>query len=202
MDTLWIKYDTMTGNEDIITSTWVNTNLGSDYIIYFRKNAENNDETFYEIRNTVTGNIVSYGISEINPFIVKRNVDGELYLFEEQSSALGYDVYKIDGEIFLSSDNNQIVQTEIRLSNHPNPFNPTTTIEFSIQNDSQIELSVFNIKGQKIKTLAQNEFTKGSHSIIWDGVDESGESVSSGVYLYKLKVNGKTEAVKRCLLLK
>ncbi len=99
-------------------------------------------------------------------------------------------------------DNIQSSIDDIQLSNYPNPFNPTTTIEFSIQNNSKIELVVYNIKGQKIKTLAQNEFTKGSYSIIWNGIDESGKSISSGVYLYKLKVNGKTEAVKKCLLLK
>ncbi len=88
------------------------------------------------------------------------------------------------------------------IGNYPNPFNPSTSIEFSINNNSHIELSIYNIKGQKIKTLAQNEFTKGSHSIIWNGDEESGKSVSSGVYLYKLNVNDKIEAVKRCLLLK
>jgi len=88
------------------------------------------------------------------------------------------------------------------LSNYPNPFNPSTTIEFSIQNDSQIELSIYNIKGQKIKTLVQNEFINGSHSIIWDSDDESGKAVSSGVYLYKIIIDGKAEAVKKCLLLK
>jgi len=88
------------------------------------------------------------------------------------------------------------------LSNYPNPFNPSTTIEFSIKNDSNINLSIFNIKGQKIKTLVRTEFERGSHSFIWNGVDELGESVSSGVYLYKLSVNGKTKAVKKFLLLK
>jgi parallel beta-helix repeat protein len=88
------------------------------------------------------------------------------------------------------------------LSNFPNPFNPTTTISFSILNDSNVELSIFNIKGQKVKTLVYNEYTKGSHSICWNGVDEFGKMVSSGIYYYKLNVNGKTEAVKKCLLLK
>jgi len=83
-----------------------------------------------------------------------------------------------------------------------NSFNPSTTIEFSIQNDSKIELSIYNIKGQKIKLLAQNEFTKGSHSILWNGNDESGKPVTSGIYYYKLNVNGKTEAMNKCLLLK
>ncbi|MCK4653793.1 MAG: right-handed parallel beta-helix repeat-containing protein [Candidatus Cloacimonetes bacterium] len=86
--------------------------------------------------------------------------------------------------------------------NYPNPFNPTTTIDFSIQNDSKIELSIYNIKGQRIKTLSHSEFTGGSHSLIWNGDDELGKSVSSGIYYYKLNVNGKTEAVKKCLLLK
>jgi hypothetical protein len=86
--------------------------------------------------------------------------------------------------------------------NHPNPFNPSTTIEFSIQKDSKIDLSIYNIKGQKIRTLAQNDFTNGSHTIIWDGDNNFGKPVSSGIYYYKLNVNGKTEAVKKCMLLK
>ena len=96
----------------------------------------------------------------------------------------------------------EIISEITQISNHPNPFNPSTTIKFSIQNDSNVELTIFNIRGQKIKTFAQNEFTKGSHSLIWNGDDESNNPVSSGIYYYKLKINGKTEAAKKCLLLK
>lgn len=99
-------------------------------------------------------------------------------------------------------DNYNLPIEKINLSNFPNPFNPSTTIEFSIQNESNINLSIFNIKGQKIKTLANHEFSKGTHSIDWNGDDESGNPVSSGIYYYNLKVNGKTEEVKKCLLLK
>ncbi len=106
------------------------------------------------------------------------------------------------GEPQVSSDNFELQISNTKLMNHPNPFNPTTTIEFSIQNNSKVELIIYNIKGQKINSLAQNEFTKGSHSIIWDGNNETGIPVSSGLYLYKLNVNGKTEAVNKCLLLK
>jgi len=88
------------------------------------------------------------------------------------------------------------------LDNYPNPFNPSTTIEFSTQNESNIELTIFNIRGQKVKTLINNDCTNGNHSIMWDGVDESNNPVSSGIYYYKLNVNGITEAVKKCLLLK
>ena len=106
----------------------------------------------------------------------------------------------------LDSENtivdNQIFNYELDLNNYPNPFNPSTTIEFSIQNDTKINLSIFNIKGQKIKTLVQNEFAKGNHSIIWNGEDEFGKSVSSGIYYYKLIENDKIKAMKKCLLLK
>ena len=88
------------------------------------------------------------------------------------------------------------------IGNYPNPFNPTTTISFSIPVESIVDISVFNIKGQKVKTLINNEYSKGSHSVFWNGDDDSGKVISSGIYYYQLKVNGKAEAVKKCLLMK
>ncbi|MFC1898291.1 FG-GAP-like repeat-containing protein [Candidatus Cloacimonadota bacterium] len=101
----------------------------------------------------------------------------------------------------VNAYNELISNNDVLLTNYPNPFNPSTTIEFSIQIDSNIELSVYNIKGQNIKTIVNNEFTKGSHSIIWNGNDDSGNSVSSGIYFYKLK-SGNFEKTKKMLLLK
>ena len=106
-------------------------------------------------------------------------------------------------------DNEIIVNSESILYNYPNPFNPsgaerspTTTISFSISEESKIELTVYNIEGQRVRSLTNNVFIKGNHSVIWNGDDDSGNLVSSGIYLYKLNVNGKTEAMKKCLLLK
>ncbi len=99
-------------------------------------------------------------------------------------------------------DDNELPFVNCQLTNYPNPFNPITTIEFSIQNDSKITLSIFNTKGQKIKNLSTDEFSKGTHSIDWNGNDESEKPVGSGIYYYKLNVNGKTEAINKCLLLK
>ncbi len=98
---------------------------------------------------------------------------------------------------------NELISLNIEsISNHPNPFNPSTIIEFSIQNNSKIEISIFNIKGQKIRTLANNEFAVGTHSILWTGDNENNNPVGSGIYYYKLNVNGNTAVVKKCLLLK
>jgi len=124
-----------------------------------------------------------------------------------------YQVEVIDGELtqldipmyeILSVDDYEIPFPSshiINLSNYPNPFNPSTNISFTIQHDSNVELSIFNIKGQKITTLINEQIQKGKHSITWSGVDSNNEPVGSGIYLYKLKT-GNQKAVKRMLLLK
>ncbi len=117
------------------------------------------------------------------------------------TSSGGYDIFVAKLNSTLSAEN-EISPTINSLSNYPNPFNPSTTISFSIPEESKVELTIFNIKGQKVKILVKDEFEKGDHFVIWNGIDENNKSVSSGIYLYKLNVNGKTEAVKKCILLK
>jgi hypothetical protein len=97
---------------------------------------------------------------------------------------------------------NELPIINYQLTNYPNPFNPETNIVFNLPEDGKVQLDIYNIKGQKIKSLLNNQMIPGEHSIVWNGEDSSGKKVGSGVYLYKLNVNGKTEAVKRCLLLK
>ena len=97
---------------------------------------------------------------------------------------------------------NMLMSVHQLLKAYPNPFNPTTTIDFSIPSDSEINLSIYNIKGQKVKTLANEQLERGNHSVVWHGKDKYGKAVGSGVYFYKLKVNGKNEAIKKCLMLK
>lgn len=113
-----------------------------------------------------------------------------------------------DGDIFVAklgndtSIDNEIIPTNLEFSNYPNPFNPKTSINFSIQKDSNVELTIYNIKGRKIKTILNQTLKKGKHSFIWSGTDKEGTSVSSGIYFLKLIVNNETELTKRCLLLK
>jgi len=72
-------------------------------------------------------------------------------------------------------------------ANYPNPFNPETTIVFSLAEPSAARLSVYNLKGQKVKTLLHQELTAGEHRKIWNGRDEHGSSVSSGIYFFRLE---------------
>lgn len=86
--------------------------------------------------------------------------------------------------------------------NYPNPFNPTTTISFTIKDLQKVELEIFNIKGQKIKTLINSIMERGDHLIQWDGTDKTGQPVSSGIYFYNLKTGDKVISTKRMLLIK
>jgi len=90
--------------------------------------------------------------------------------------------------------------------NYPNPFNPTTTIYFSTEQyeqDEQIDIEIFNIKGQKVKSFLIFSTTSSPiTSISWNGTDQSGSPVSSGLYLYKLKVGNKTIDTKKMMLIK
>ncbi len=85
--------------------------------------------------------------------------------------------------------------------NYPNPFNPTTTISFSLPKEENIEIIIFNIKGQKVKTLFKGNIEAGKHTAVWNGKDANEKPVSSGVYFYKLKA-GKKELIRKMLMLK
>ncbi len=85
--------------------------------------------------------------------------------------------------------------------NFPNPFNPSTEIRFRLEQPSEIELSVYNVLGQKIKTLALGGFLGGEHSVVWNGRDERGGFLSSGVYFYRLRAEARG-LTRRMVLIK
>ena len=85
--------------------------------------------------------------------------------------------------------------------NYPNPFNPTTTIGYSLPESRHVRLDIINIQGQVIKTLVDGDVGAGEHSIVWNGDDESGARVASGIYLYRLKA-GEYSVSKKMTLLK
>ena len=175
--------------------------------------------------------VVNPGISSVTAFIFEDGpIDGNAYAYHS-SCALSLDnlIYKsfyTSFDISQFTNNNNIsmiiadvldwfdisgVNTDDPITspavsslgqNYPNPFNPETTISFSLAQTSDfVNLSIYNVKGQKVKTLINEEMQKGKHSIIWSGLDSNNKRVSSGIYFYKLKTN-KKESVKRMLLLK
>ncbi len=87
------------------------------------------------------------------------------------------------------------------MQNYPNPFNPTTVIEFTVPQRCKVELVIYNLLGEKVTTLVSQDMPTGKYRVSWDGKNESGKEVASGVYFYKLKA-GDFTATKKMVLLK
>ncbi len=86
------------------------------------------------------------------------------------------------------------------LGNYPNPFNPATTISFSLNQPTNISLAIFDVRGQLIKTLASGHFEAGTHQATWDGRNMYGQAVAAGAYIYKMTSDADTKIRKMTLL--
>jgi hypothetical protein len=86
-------------------------------------------------------------------------------------------------------------------ANYPNPFNPSTTVRYDLKQDGPMSLRVYGITGQLVREVIAEVQRAGAHKVVWDGADEAGRQVSSGVYLVELRA-GKYRAVRRIMLLK
>lgn len=130
------------------------------------------------------------------------NADGKTDLFAvcQGNSAPAY------AQIWLNSTTaavNNEIQTPVQFQleqNFPNPFNPSTHIQYSLAAQSRVQLSVFNTLGQKIKTLVNSFQNPGDHSIVWDGTDASNNPVSTGIYFYQMKAENQTLQKKMLLV--
>jgi hypothetical protein len=112
--------------------------------------------------------------------------------------------YLNDGTAFSGTDCIRIVggpegSSSLRSSNHPNPFNAGTTITYGIDAPGHVNLTVYNILGQNVATLVDGFMPAGDHAVEWDGRNSNGESVSSGMYFYRVTAGG--ESVSRKMLL-
>ena len=106
----------------------------------------------------------------------------------------------VNAEVFLTEQNTKTLQFQL-FQNYPNPFNPETEISYQLPGKSAVEMTIYNLQGQKIKTLISEHQAAGSHRVKWDAKDEQGNEVASGVYLCRLKA-GEYVAIRRLLLLR
>jgi hypothetical protein len=108
----------------------------------------------------------------------------------------------MDHTAALATDNTVVLPRSFALKqNYPNPFNPSTEIAFSLEQSSTINLTIFNVLGQKVKVLAEGSKQAGTHTLSWDGRDEMGAAVSTGLYFYKL-TDGNNSVTKKMALMK
>lgn len=88
----------------------------------------------------------------------------------------------------------------LALSNYPNPFNPRTTIAFSLPDNGKVELDIYNMRGQVVRHLLDENKTKGSHSVIWNGKDDQNRDLASGVYVYRLSCGTRQQSARMILI--
>ena len=112
-----------------------------------------------------------------------------------------------EGEIMIraiveyDTPNNDNVVPVYTLSatNYPNPFNPETTINYSVPTTGHTTLKIYNLKGEVVRTLVNDVRQAGNYSVVWNGTDDRNRSVASGIYLYRLENNGKSHIGKMLL---
>lgn len=98
------------------------------------------------------------------------------------------------------SPNNLVAPMKTTISNFPNPFNPSTTINFSIEKTGAVEVTIFDIKGRNVITLINEHLTEGTFTTTWDGKDSHGNPQASGVYFMRLKTSSSSVSSKIMLL--
>ncbi|KAA3600444.1 MAG: T9SS C-terminal target domain-containing protein [Calditrichaeota bacterium] len=101
----------------------------------------------------------------------------------------------------LSNFENQIPDLFVLHQNYPNPFNPKTNIRFDLPENSQVKLKIYNLLGQEVRTLINEEMSAGFKSVIWNGKNNSGNFISSGIYVYQI-ITDKHIKSKKMLFLK
>ncbi len=134
--------------------------------------------------------ISSFGIDQNNElYVLHHSANGKIYRFN------------INPSIGIKNINNTLPEKYLLKQNYPNPFNPTTKIEFSIPELTYITLKIYNTTGKEVKTLINTRLQSGNYSIIFDGKDNFGNILPSGVYFYSLKTDTYFES-KRMVLVK
>jgi len=103
----------------------------------------------------------------------------------------------------LKENQIEMVQDRIEIQqNYPNPFNPETTIQFSLKSSSPLHLTIYDVTGKTVKRFSRGDFwNAGNHTITWDGRDEAGTKIGSGIYYYQINT-GREQKTKKMLLIK
>ncbi|KAA3606902.1 MAG: T9SS C-terminal target domain-containing protein [Calditrichaeota bacterium] len=143
-----------------------------------------NNYTFVDDSELRSGETYTYYISDVE-------TNGLETKHEDNSQSVKF---ILDGEVTQTKLDYELAQ------NFPNPFNPSTTINFQIKKDQRVKLQVYNLNGQLVKELVNEKMNKGSHSVNWNGTDQNGNQVSSGTYFYKISAGTFTQTNKMILL--
>jgi hypothetical protein len=156
--------------------------------------------------------ITDEGLLDINSYFAEGEFNGTISVaFKSKGMNKDLDFELVNGIVAINSVVNAVsdlasvtlkaVPSVYSLAqNYPNPFNPTTTIEYSIPQTGHVDLAIWNIAGQKVRTLVNGQQDASYRKIVWDGKNELGETVGAGIYFYKLSSGNFTKIQKMNLI--
>ncbi len=136
---------------------------------------------------------------KIADYSVMNNLTGKFHC-ENLDLSKGSNYYFVS---FKSKPDNSgnVPSLKTELKNYPNPFNPETTIDFTVPKAGNVKLSIYNVKGQLVKTLVNGKKDAGKYQVVWKGKNTNNDKVASGIYFYRLETNSKS-IYKKMLLMK
>ncbi len=129
------------------------------------------------------------------------------YVYDHKSGTstpASFEIHR-DQEYYLFTDSKDltspVASAAVSVSNFPNPFNPSTTVHYALPSAGDVKVEVYNVRGQRVRTLVDGIQTAGAYDVVWDGTTETGTASSSGVYFIRLQTDDKT-VVRKALMMK
>ena len=166
------------------------------YELVFADNAEMNNA------QTITTTDV---YSEVSSLQANKNYYWKVRSVSDNGAYSSYSnigTFKTDDQITAVGGDKEITPTEYKLSqNYPNPFNPSTIIEYSLPEASYVSMKIYNVLGREVRTLVNGSQNAGNYQTQWNGLDNAGNKVATGMYIYRITA-GNYVATKKMLLLK
>ncbi|MBD3299571.1 MAG: HYR domain-containing protein [candidate division Zixibacteria bacterium] len=152
---------------------------------WFLLHVYGDDKTTSHIDGAVAGEELTF---EVNG--VTASVNGDTRWLDQESNEV----------TVFAAGANPVPTSYALLQNYPNPFNPSTTIQFRLPEASEVNLTIYNVLGQEVRSLITGVKEAGTHTVEWDGRDNNGSAVQSGMYFYRIQTPSFTEAKKMTLL--
>ncbi len=141
------------------------------------------------------------GINRVNMMFLNDKQYGTFLIYPNDNAGADVMFASITFNNYVLANDPTIKPELVMLKqNYPNPFNPSTQIDFELKKTDHIKLSIYNIKGQLVKTLADDYLQSGSHTYTWNGEDQYGQRIGSGVYFYRLETSGYSQTKKMLLI--
>ena len=198
--------NSMVSVQKVTANNFVGALINGDRIAFF--NTANTPRTAITytfnsnktVRHIVTGLFPGAYNLEVNGNSISginTTVDEKGVLYFEYDG--GGEFHLQNSSVKVSDDHSSIIDYNIQ-QNYPNPFNPKTTIDYQLPETSLVKLEIFNILGQKMRTLVEKKMERGQHQTVWDGMDDEGAPVTSGIYLCRFEANNFQRTIKMLLM--